>query len=311
MFLARVLLSSACLASLGIAASAQAQQVTGASASDQTAPAGAPAADAASGGLQEIVVTAQKRSENLQNVPISVTAVSSATVENLHAVTIQGLQGTTPNVQINNFSNTPNSAVFSIRGIGVIEPDPYAGFINDPVQGPVQGNTIQNAGKAIIKGFELEATAALTRGLTLTGSLAHLDATYDDFPYLDPLTLAVINLKGEPLQNAPKWTATAGATYALDIGEHKLTANALYSYNSSKFFTNVQNTPRSLIQPTHLVDANLDWALPGGRIVASVWARNLFDNRYLASVYDSPGFIGLANYMPPRRFGVTLRFNNM
>src|SRR5690606_22875841 len=74
-----------------------------------------------------IVVTAQKRAENMQTVPVSVTAVTSEAVENLRATTLQGLQGTVPNVQINNFSNAPNTAVYTIRGIGVIEADPYAG----------------------------------------------------------------------------------------------------------------------------------------------------------------------------------------
>jgi|GEM_PF-5541319 len=82
---------------------------------------------ATSVGLGEIVVTAQKRAENMQTVPVSVTAVTSEAVENLRATTLQGLQGTVPNVQINNFSNAPNTAVYTIRGIGVIEADPYAG----------------------------------------------------------------------------------------------------------------------------------------------------------------------------------------
>lgn len=78
-------------------------------------------------GLDEIVVTAQKRSENLQSVPISVSAVTAAVIENARANSLQGLQGVVPAVQINSFSNTPNTAVFTIRGIGVIDPDPYAG----------------------------------------------------------------------------------------------------------------------------------------------------------------------------------------
>ncbi len=110
-----------CSASLLVlAGAAQAQPVV-----ETGAPAGADAAN--EGGLADIIVTAQKRSENLQNVPISVTAVTGDTVSALHAATLQGLQGTVPNIQLNNFSNTPNTAVITIRGIGVIEPDPYAG----------------------------------------------------------------------------------------------------------------------------------------------------------------------------------------
>ena len=52
----------------------------------------------------------------------------------------------------------------------------------------VQGNTIINAAKAEIKGFEAEATALPVDGLTLTGSLAYLDAKYKKFDYFDANT---------------------------------------------------------------------------------------------------------------------------
>src|SRR5690606_31560349 len=77
------------------------------------------------GGLEEIIVTAQKRAESLQEVPLSVAAVTGAAIERANITSIQGIK--VPNVQIDNFTNTPNGAVMSIRGIGVVEPDPYAG----------------------------------------------------------------------------------------------------------------------------------------------------------------------------------------
>ncbi|TAK99288.1 MAG: TonB-dependent receptor [Rhodospirillaceae bacterium] len=77
--------------------------------------------------LEEIVVTAQKKSENIQAVPISVTAISADQFAGSHQADLQALAGSVPNVQIGHFSNTPHGAVFNIRGMGVIEPDPYAG----------------------------------------------------------------------------------------------------------------------------------------------------------------------------------------
>src|SRR5688500_10983942 len=67
------------------------QQPSGPSA-PMAADAQRPDTGAGGEGLQEIVVTAQKRSENLQRVPIAVTAVSGAAIENLHAATVQDLQ---------------------------------------------------------------------------------------------------------------------------------------------------------------------------------------------------------------------------
>jgi iron complex outermembrane recepter protein len=42
----------------------------------------APPATADTGGLEEVVVTAQKREEKLQNVPVSVTALSAEAIAN-------------------------------------------------------------------------------------------------------------------------------------------------------------------------------------------------------------------------------------
>ena len=87
----------------------------------------APSPAATSEGVGDIIVTAQKKEERLQSVPLSVTAFSAGAVRDLHAATLQALQGSVTNVSLGVFSNTPNNAVITIRGIGIIEPDPYAG----------------------------------------------------------------------------------------------------------------------------------------------------------------------------------------
>jgi iron complex outermembrane recepter protein len=83
------------------------------------------AAPSAHAQLEEVIVTAQKRQESLQDVPMSVAAVTGDAIARANITSIQGIK--IPNVQIDNFTNTPNGAVMSIRGIGVVEPDPYAG----------------------------------------------------------------------------------------------------------------------------------------------------------------------------------------
>jgi len=87
----------------------------------------APAPAAEQGGIPDIVVVAQKLQENLQRVPIAVTAISSATLDQLHATNIANLNHVLPNVQIDNFASTPNAAAFYIRGIGINDADPYTG----------------------------------------------------------------------------------------------------------------------------------------------------------------------------------------
>ena len=81
-------------------------------------PALAQEADQADGsGLDEIVVSAQKREQNLQDVPIAISALSSAKVEQLGIRDARDLSGIAPNVTITQGTTSGAAAVISIRGI--------------------------------------------------------------------------------------------------------------------------------------------------------------------------------------------------
>ncbi|WP_245647550.1 TonB-dependent receptor [Novosphingobium lentum] len=169
-----------------------------------------------------------------------------------------------------------------------------------------QGNTILNAAASHIKGFESELTIAPVRGLTLTGSLAYLDAKYARFNFLLP-SGSTLSLKGQRLQNAPKWSGAAGINYEMELGgDYRARIGASYSYTSEKLLTSIIDTARAHVQPQHLVNANADLMI-NNRMTIGVWATNLFDNRYINSVFDAPGTIGLTNYAPPRMFGMSFK----
>ena len=86
----------------------------------QSAPADATPAEAApaQGGLAEIVVTATKRSENLQNVPVAVAAITAETLQNKGVFETSDLNNTIANFQVSSpyGEQQPN---FSVRGVGV------------------------------------------------------------------------------------------------------------------------------------------------------------------------------------------------
>jgi iron complex outermembrane recepter protein len=74
-----------------------------------------------SAGLEEIVVTAQKRSENLQNVPIAITAFTAEAMQSRGITDLHGLSNLTPNVNLDAgapFSGDSSVLSASIRGIG-------------------------------------------------------------------------------------------------------------------------------------------------------------------------------------------------
>jgi len=110
------------------------------------APAVAQAQPAAEGArLEEIVVTAQKREESLQSVPISISAVSSAELQNRSVSQISDLASATPNVT---FASTPQSTsatTIGIRGlrstsVELTNDQPAAIYIDDVYQSSALGS---------------------------------------------------------------------------------------------------------------------------------------------------------------------------
>jgi iron complex outermembrane receptor protein len=81
----------------------------------QTPPAADEAPAAEPVGIQDIVVTAQKRSENVQSVPLAITALSGNALEQQHIASIASLVSAVPNV---NFGTYGGAARIAIRGIG-------------------------------------------------------------------------------------------------------------------------------------------------------------------------------------------------
>lgn len=73
--------------------------------------------DPAPTGLEEIVVTAQKRSQNLQVVPIAVSAITAELVDKLAIRDARDISGMTPNVTIVQGTTSNSAAVISMRGI--------------------------------------------------------------------------------------------------------------------------------------------------------------------------------------------------
>ncbi|MGB3846227.1 TonB-dependent receptor [Sphingopyxis sp. YF1] len=83
-----------------------------------TAPGLAFAQDAAApqdqGGLEEIIVTAQKRAEGLSDVPISISAVSGKQIENYGQTNLEQISSSVPNLKI---TQTAIANRIAIRGI--------------------------------------------------------------------------------------------------------------------------------------------------------------------------------------------------
>jgi len=87
--------------------------------------------------MEEVTVTARKREEPMQQVPLSVSAYSGDQIEALKVRTLQNLSVAMPNVAMDDIGTTRGVANFSIRGLGINSSiagiDPTVGVFIDGV----------------------------------------------------------------------------------------------------------------------------------------------------------------------------------
>ncbi|MFT4054713.1 MAG: TonB-dependent receptor plug domain-containing protein, partial [Novosphingobium sp.] len=109
----RIALMASIAMSAFIFTSANAQEVPA-----QAVPPSPPAAqDHAEGGLGDIVVTARRRAESLQDVPVAVTALTAEVLERYDMTSLEKISTQTPQFTIGRASNG-SGAQLTLRGIG-------------------------------------------------------------------------------------------------------------------------------------------------------------------------------------------------
>ncbi|HNS28578.1 MAG TPA: Plug domain-containing protein, partial [Steroidobacteraceae bacterium] len=75
----------------------------------------APAQAQTSGGLEEVIVTAQKREESLQNVPLSIQAIGTEKLEQLHVTRFDDYVKYLPSVAYQSIG--PGATAVYFRGV--------------------------------------------------------------------------------------------------------------------------------------------------------------------------------------------------
>src|SRR5215472_13817301 len=257
---------AAALAGAGACGSAQALDAGSAA---------APAAEAsASGGLQEIVITARKRAENLQEVPISVDVLTSKDVQNLGIVEFNDYATKIPSISF--ISVGPGTQTFFMRGVSDGSNPNYANtsatgfFLDDSslswygVQPDLHLYDIQRI--EIVNGpqgttFGASSMAGAVRYITNKPDLTAFGAGAD--------------FNGGKIQNAQEnWTYEGFVNIPLIEGTLGLRASA-FSASHGGFITN-QLTTRNWFNGT--VSDNSQWAREaynreheeGGRIALKV-----------------------------------------
>ena len=172
-----------------------------------------------------------------------------------------------------------------------------------------------NASEASGHGFELDLTWLPTPNLLLSGSVAYLEAEYDDFLQgeLDPFTFMPITTdrSGNTLSRAPELQYNLSAEYSLPLAElGAVTLSTEYVHQSKVYFHPANDDFRSQ-DGYGLLQARLAFDHPSERWRVSVFGENLLDEEYLidagglAEVLSSPTTLsGL-----PRTYGIEFEVN--
>ena len=204
---------------------------------------------------------------------------------------------------------TTNAAVFYSDYKDVQIPGSVAIDTNGDGRDDSFAGVTTNAGKAKIKGVELEAIANITRDFTIAGMYSYIDADYKEY------IVAGVNVADQRVfQNTPKNSANLRANYdiALPIMGHNGKVSLIGSV-SYKGATNQFETVSLLDQPSYkLWDASIVWTRADGKIRAGIHGKNLNDERYKTAGYLFPtlGNEGTltAFYGNPRTVSATLEY---
>jgi iron complex outermembrane receptor protein len=216
-----------------------------------------------------------------------------------------------------------NAAVFYTDYKNVQIPGSIPTFAAD---GSVNGfaGSLTNAGKAKIKGVELEAIAYLTNSLNVSAMYSYIDANYKEWMVASGANLVNIAASTE-FQNTPKNSANIAVNYdwPLSVMGRAGTLNFMnsVSYKSKVYQTEIARAtgvasldatvPGNLMLAQDgfaLWDAGVTWTSADRRIQFGLHGRNLTDKRYKTAGYNFSGFFNTITtfYGDPRTVRATL-----
>ena len=176
-------------------------------------------------------------------------------------------------------------------------------FIRDTVGGlPIQ--RLGNVKEAEIYGADLDLAWAAAKGLDLTIGVGLLHSRLGAFATSNGDVPA-----GNRLPDAPSFSANIGASYTIDLSDSLALRFQTDTRYSGYAFKDAINDP--------VVAADAFWVV-NGRIAllnddrwdVSIWAKNLFDERYVTQgINQSALGNGFRVYGAPRTFGVSAAIN--
>lgn len=175
--------------------------------------------------------------------------------------------------------------------------------------------TIDNAGSARIKGFEVEVTAAPAEGLTVTGSLGYVDAKFtrlDAAALVNASPVAGIQagiFVGAPLPKTPKLKTNFSPRYEAKLGNGGAVILLADWTHSSKVENDIARTLATRRQSYDLINASIAYEDPSDNWTLTIGGTNLTDDRFFTSGGANLAAGGIfGTYNRPREWYARLGF---
>jgi iron complex outermembrane recepter protein len=186
---------------------------------------------------------------------------------------------------------------------------------------------VTNAGKAKTYGFELEATVIPWEGMEVGGSAAYLHAQYTAGSRFETqlvgATSVQVDRSGEPITQAPKWTANLSLTQSFDVGEGELKLHGDYAYISERyfdFFTTgnpaqaaavAAGNEGSRVRGYGLINLQATYTFSNPGIEIAVWGKNVGNKANFTNVFNSYTGLGATVQFQgaPRTYGATVKYS--
>ncbi|GFE82547.1 TonB-dependent receptor [Steroidobacter agaridevorans] len=261
------------------------------------------AAEGAAGVIDEIVVTAQKRSESVQDVPVSVSAFAEEQLTRVHATQLQDYAAYMPGINIAN-GGSPGQTSITLRGIAPVGPGSVVGTYIDETPLGASNNYARATTFALdLMPYDIERVEVL-RGpqgtLYGAGSMGGLLKYVLKEPSTDALEFRA-GVEGSDVSGADDlgWAARAGVN--VPLGDSVALRASYFQQNTPGYIDNVY---------TGKEDAN-ELEQSGGRVsllwrindaaslkVNALWQQLDSDNNgtMALSLVDTDPFRGTASF---------------
>lgn len=179
----------------------------------------------------------------------------------------------------------------------------YRGYLSSAFGVTPEGVTVAlnvNSQKARMYGVEVESVYLLTPNDRFDVSLSLLNARHKEFF----IPSSGLDLSGQPLPNAPKFSFFAGYGHTFDLPNGATLQAQVRTHYESSQWVDYRLSAGSFQEGFWQHSANLSYTPAGGEWTLSAWIKNIGNNGAIMTAINGLGPYELAYPYAPRTFGL-------